>query len=179
MHWLWLETLLKFCGGFDLSFCVTFERFRFKVLGLFLKKIASSTSSVHLLNYRHFQTQKKFLHLVSINFCPFGHFASKVVIGLLFDKILLYFRFSFMVFHFHFPFMFLNSIITFVLVISNQFFAIKPLQFVLLIHFIQILLQVQECLITCYKVEPIEDFQFHIPKDKIVFQTMLNSLMFD
>jgi hypothetical protein len=75
--------------------------------------------------------------------------------------------------------MFLNSIITFVLVISNQFFAIKPLQFVLLIHFIQILLQVQECLITCYKVEPIEDFQFHIPKDKIVFQTMLNSLMFD
>ncbi len=64
---------------------------------------------------------------------------------------------------------------------STFFFKIlSSLKFVLLATLIQVPLQVWECLIMCYETKPNVTFPFpnHIPKDKTIFQTTLNSLMF-
>jgi len=47
---------------------------------------------------------------------------------------------------------------------------LSPLKFVLLAILIQVLLQVQECLIMCYEAEPNVTLSFlnQIPKDKII-----------
>jgi hypothetical protein len=87
-----------------------------------------------------------------------------------------YYSFSFsfhaLPFHYHF----------FVLILLNLFFAILYGEVIDIcvvdpfhIRFSTSLLMFDH---VCYEVEPNEVFQFLIPKDKIVFQTMLNSLMF-
>lgn len=78
------------------------------------------------------------------------------------------FSFSFHVLPFHCHF--------FVLILLNLFFTIiydEVIDICVVDPFHTSLLMFDH---VCYEVEP--NFQFPIPKDKIVFQTMLNSLMF-
>jgi hypothetical protein len=159
-------------------------------------------NNVHLFSFKHLWTQSFefvafyyvffILHFSLANFYSFGYFAYckcffplyRFVVSFSFQVIFISLHFTF--FHLRFySFSFSFHVLPFhchffVLILLNLFFTILYDEVIdicvvdpFYTSFSTILLMFDH---VCYDVEP--NFQFPIPKDKIVFQTMLNSLMF-